>query len=259
MAEYYFVNAALPPLAIGAPADLSFFELRQMLQENLSVADLKKVARVLMPIDIANMRAFWRDMPLDERGNWDAKELEEMLLVKEGLPDDLVDFLDRYDSKEMRLRYFSSLYASLYRDAAAHEESPFLKSYYQFERELRLVLLALRAKQTGKDVVGQLQFEDLDDPLVAGILAQKDAPEYIPPVEYEDLKQLFLQNVAQPQQLHRAVLEYRFRKIEEMTEGEHFSVDRILSYLTRLLIVESWNSLDRDRGNALIEDLSRYG
>lgn len=258
MANYYFLITALPTLSIGKKPEISFKELMDLLALNLTHRDARLVELLLRPIDLYNIRAIWLGFPLDDRGNFKAKDLEEALLVRDMLPPYVIDYLERYESTSDRLRYFSSLYASLFRD-----EQPLLKGfllkYYQFERELRLVLTALRAKKTGRDIVRELQFEDPYDPFVSDILAQKDAGDYSPPKEYEDLKTLFVENSSDPQKLNRAVLQYRFEKIEEMEENQDFTIDRVLSYIARLLIVESLELFDQDQGNVAVEKLSQYG
>ncbi|MDE3045821.1 MAG: DUF2764 family protein [Verrucomicrobiota bacterium] len=255
--QYYFVAAALPPLSIGSKPEMSFQAFQELLNLNLTQADLKKVADLLRLIDLANMRALWMGLPLDERGNVSPKRLEEVILIRE-LPHYILDFLDRYETVEERLRYFSSLYASLFQEMAQKTDG-FLRAYYTFEREVRLILTALRAKRMKRDVVREMQFEDPSDPLVMDILAQKDAAEYAPPQEYEDLKTLFLNHLSDPKALYRALLEYRFAKIEEMEENEPFSINHLLGYAARLLIVESWANLNQEQGIAIIEDLSKYG
>jgi len=256
MAEYYFIGTALPPLAIGSKPELSFKELYDMLLLNVNAEDLKKVDALLWTIDLSNIRAFWMGLPLDDRGRFNEKELEEALLVKEDLPEYLIDFLDRYESTEDRLRYFPSLNASFYRETTV---TGFLKQYFTMEREIRLTLTALRAKDSGRDIVRELQFEDPTDPFVMDILAQKDAQDYIPSSDYEDLKAIYERTKAEPKELHRALLDYRFKKIEEMEENEHFSIDRILGYMLRLILVESWQSLNESQGLATTEKLSNYG
>lgn len=255
--QYYFVASALPPLSIGAKPELSFQELRELLNLNLTESDLKQVTDLLRLIDLSNIRSFWLGQPLDDRGNVSPKRLEEVILIRE-LPSYILDFLDRYETTEERLRYFSSLYASLFQEMQA-KTTGFLQKYYTFEREVRLILTALRAKKTRRDIVRELQFEDPTDPLVMDILSQKDAPDYTPPQEYEALKTLFLKSLSDPKALFRALLEYRFAKIEEMEENEPFSINHLLGYIARLLIVESWAGLNQEQGVAIIEDLSRYG
>lgn len=255
--QYYFVAAALPPLSLGAKPELSFHELRDLLTLNLTKDDLTKVTHLLRLIDLSNIRSFWLGNPLDERGNVSPKRLEEVLLIRE-LPDYILDFLDRYDTVEQRLRYFSSLYVSFFQEMQA-KTTGFLRTYYTFERDVRLILTALRAKQTKRDVARELQFEDPTDSLVMDILAQKDAADYTPPSDYEELKTRFLKHLSDPKKLYLELLEYRFAKIEEMEEDEPFSINYLLGYTARLLIVESWSGLNEEKGAAIIEDLSKYG
>lgn len=255
MALYYFVPAAFPTITVGIKPEITFKELRDMLILNLTPADFNEFCLLLSPIDLYNVKALWMGASLDEKGTFEARDLEEALLVRDPLPPYLVDFLDRYESIPDRLHNFSSLYASLY----CQEWKGFLKKYFTLEREIRLVLTALRAKKAGRDLIKELQFEDPFDPFVAAILAQKDAPDYTPPKEYEDLKVIFVGNSSEPKKLAQSLLEYRFNKIEEMEENEHFTLSQILGYAARLLLVESWDQLDRKRGSLAVEELSRYG
>lgn len=254
MANYYFLIAAFPPLTLGASLELSYKGLFDLLVLNLTRKDMGKLEELLRPIDLYNIRAFWLGAPLDDRGRLKAKEMEEELLVQEGLPSYIIDYLERYESTEDRLRYFSSLYASLYRELQPKLKG-FLLKYYQFERELRLVLTALRAKKAGRDMIRELQFEDPTDSLIVEILAQKEASDYTPPREYEDLKTLFVDNSSDPLRLNRAILEYRFNKIEEMEEAQDFGIDRVLAYVARFMLAESLTELDKEKG---MEQLSQY-
>lgn len=252
--NHYFLITAFPPISLGAKPDLSFKEVKEMLQLNLSAADWKKVRLLLRPLDLLNIRALWLGLPLDDRGNLKAKDLEEHLLVEAGLPSYVIDYLERYETTGDRLHNFSSLFASLYREELPKLKG-FLLKYYQLEREIRLILTALRAKQMGRDLAKELQFEDPTDPLVAELLAQKDAADIIPPHGFEDLKNLFMDHRSDPQTLHRAMLEYRLERIEEMEEVQDFGIDRVLAYLARLLLVESYAELNFEKGK---EHLGQY-
>lgn len=237
---------------------MTFKELKDLFILNLTPPDLKKFQALLRPIDLYNIRALWLEQPLDENGNLSALELEDALLVQESLPSYLTEFLDRYETTHERLRAFPSLFASFFRESADFLEG-FLSRYYRFERERMLVLTALRAKAARRDIVKELQFEDPNDPFIANILAQKDAPDFIPPKEYEDLKILFVEKAHDPEKLNRAILEYRLKKIEEMEEIDApFSIDQVLGYAARFLIVDSWFKLDRNRGRLEVEKLCAY-
>ncbi len=246
MANYYFLITAFPPLTLGMTLELTFKDLRDLLTLNLSGQDLELVDELLRPLDLYNIQAFWLGMPLDDRSQIKVPELEEGLLVQEGFPSYIIEFLERYETTEERLRNFSSLYSSMYAEGL-QERKGFLLKYFTFEREMRLVLTGLRAKTNGKNLVRELQFEDPTDPFVMEILSQKDMPDLTPPKEYEDLKNLFV-SASPPRELNRALLEYRFQKIEEMEEPQDFGIDRVLAYVAKFLIVESLSSLNQEKG-----------
>jgi hypothetical protein len=254
--QYYFLLLSLPPVSLQARPELSFKEVMSMVLLNLSPADFEKVRMLLLPIDLYNVKAIWMGEPLNDKGNFSEKELRESLLVQdESLPGYLLDFLDRYDKESDRLAYFPFLFASLYSN---QDLKGFLLEYYQFERDLRLILTALRAKKLGRNIVRELQFEDPLDPFVAFVLAQKDAEDFVPPREFDDLKSLFMENNSQPEKLHRAILAYRFKKIGEMKDITSFSSDQVLIYMAQFLIVDEYFSLDRKKGQIVVDELSQY-
>lgn len=251
---YYFLASLLPDLQIGMPPELDFCELKELMKTSLSKEDYDVVRTIRRYYDIQNIRSFWRDEPLNFRANYNDKELEEALLTKSALPDYVFDFMDRYEDKESRLYHFASLIASYYREEIAKTEG-FTKEYLTFERDLRLVLTALRAKKLGRDIMAELQFEDPDDDLVAQIIAQKDAKEYEPPERYAELKPLFEREGEHPFELHKAITEFQFYKVDELIALDFFTIDRIIAYLVQLIFVEKWLELDKKKGMQLVDTI----
>lgn len=255
MDRYYFAVTSLPPLQFKVAPEISFKEFYDLMEMNLTPSDLEVFHKLLEPLDLYNIKALWLGAPIDDRGTMSAKELEEELLVRDALPPYLIDFLEEYETSEDRLRFFSALYSGMY----AQEFKGFLGWYFSFERDVRLVLTALRAKRIGRDLARELQFEDPKDAKVAQILAQKDAGDYVPPSEYEDLKVLFVENSADPRKLSEMLLKYRFEKVRDWEVQEHFSLDLLIAYAARLLMLESMFRPDAEQTQAVMEELSRYG
>lgn len=247
MTDYYFLASALPPLQIGMPPEISFQEFQNLLKDNLTAKDFEKAYVLRLYYDIQNIRAFWKGEILDPWGNLDEMELEEALLAKESLPDYLQDFLERHTSLESRLHDFAAL-PTAYFAKESSQASGFAREYLKFERELRLILTAFRAKQLNRDLIYELQFEDPDDDFVAQILAQKDAKSYIPPEEYQEIKTLLETYSNDPLSLHQALCEFRYQKIEEMLGVDLFSINRVLGYMIQLILVEKWQALDKQKG-----------
>lgn len=252
MARYYFLAASLPPIKIGDTPEISFGEVLSRLKIGVRKYDLKKTIKLRQLIDLLNIRALLSGQKLDLRGNLTEKELDECLLVKYGFPAYIFDFLAQFENNAAKLVHFSGLLARFFIEEIK-EAKGFLKKYFIFEREYRLVMTAIRAKQQGRDFTHVLQFEDLSDPFVVQILAQKDAESYEPPAEYLELKGLFISSGSDPWEQHKVFTEWKFNKIEELGEGKAFSIDFILSYMVRLLLVEDWQALNEEQGKETIK------
>ncbi len=252
MRNYYFVVPSLPPLAIGDRPEITFEEFKTRMEVSLSKADLEKTKVLRRFVDICNIRALLMEETVDPRGNLNEKELDEALLGHFSLPDYVFEFLDQFEKVADKIRNFSGLLAAFF-NAEIPRQKGFLRSYLIFERECRLVLLALRAKQLGRDVARELQFEEPTDPFVAQILAQKDSGSYDPPAEYVDLKELIASCYADPWLENKAFAAYRFKKIGEMAEGKLFSIDQILCYMAQLMIIKNLIELDAERGNMILD------
>ncbi|MBI3236832.1 MAG: DUF2764 family protein, partial [Chlamydiales bacterium] len=85
------------------------------------------------------------------------------------------------------------------------------------------------------------------------ILAQKDLDRYEPPSEYMPIAEIIHAAYPDPWELHKGFARYRLRKIEEMVEGSLFSVDVILAYMARLMIIEQYHALDLERGKGILQ------
>lgn len=252
MANYYFLAASLPPLVLGEKPDITFDELVARIAINIEGRDLEKTRIFRRWIDLNNIRALYLEDAIDPRGNLNEKELDQALLLKDGLPEYVFDFLDRFETVEQKLRFFPGLLSAYFREEKENQNG-FLKRYLEFERSWRLVMLALKAKELNRDVLIELQFEDLKEPLVGDILAQKDAPSYDPPIEFATLKEKYLACGRDPWQQFKEVMSWRFKQFEDLVEEPLFSIDWILSYMAQLLIIEEWNELDPAKGEMILE------
>lgn len=254
MGNYYFLGSLLPDLHLDEKPDIGFVELNRLVHDNLSAHDFAKTITIRNYFDIYNLRAYWKDLELNPVGNLDANAIEEALITKSGLPPYVFDYLDKYESKEERLHHFPELLATFFQKEIQRASGAFLL-YLTLERELRLILLAYRAKKLGRDVVKELQYEDPEDEFVAQIIAQKDAVDYEPPEKYADFKQILNDYYSDPILFQKAYYSYLFRKIDEIIDVDSFATDRILAYMIKLIVVEKWQSLDKEKGLEIVDSI----
>lgn len=254
MTEYFFTTSLLPPLKIGEPPEITFEELETILQDNLLPFDQNQVKIIQRFYDILNIRAFLRGDEIDRHGNLDLNELEEMIVDETGFESYILQFLDEYKLKEERLNYFPLLISRFY-EGQTKSANSFLKKYFEFERNMQLVLLGFRAKKLKRNLEKELQFENPNEIIVAQILAQKDASSFETPEGFEDLKNIFENYGDIPIKLYQALCEYRFEKIETLMGSDTFSFSRILGYLLQFIIVEKWIELDEKKGLEMIDNI----
>lgn len=247
MGSYYFLAPSLPPLKFNETPEITFDDLLSRMETNLKKRDTHKVASLRQWIDIENIRRLFLEKPLDARGNLSEKELDDALLSHEDLSESVYDYLHKYTLLSDRIRFFLELMTK-YMQEQIDLEKGFVRRYFIFERELRLVLTALRSKLMKRDIAVELQHEEFSDRLVMQILAQKDADEYEPPREYSKVKEILHKCKDQPLVLHTKIEEFRFNQIEGMAEADLFSIDAILAYMAQLILIENLQVLNESQG-----------
>lgn len=259
MAKYYFVGTLLPSLSFDVPPEMSLEKLEVLLHDNLTPRDYEKTLDLRRIYDILNLRALWQEEEFDPRGQFSEYELSEGIMNRVGLPDYVYEYVDRYPKIEDRLHHFPFLLAKFFQTAQDLKD-PFLRKYLSFEREIRLVMTAFRAKKLNRDLNVEFQYEDPEEDLIAQLLAQQDAKTYEPPEKYQDLKVLFDKYSDNPMSLQKALDQYRFDMVESLVDmADTFSIERILAYLVQYMIVEKWSELDKDKGIQIVDTIIREG
>lgn len=254
MTHYFFVAASLPALYLGNVPEMHFAEFDVLVKDNLLLKDYKQIEILRRYYDLLNIRALLKGNEFDPHGNLDETELEVRVIDQENLPAYVLDFLKKYSSKEERLKHFPLLLADFFKKEVSSAD-PFVKHYLDFERKLRLIMVGFRAKQLGRNLASELQYENPEEELIAQILAQKDAPAFEPPEGFEDLKALFEHYNHSPLKLYQALEEYRFKKIGEMVGVDVFAFRYVLGYLARLIIAEKWMELDKKKGLEIVDNI----
>lgn len=236
MRNYYFVAASLPDLQLHKELEITFSDLMRLFAMNLHSEDFAQIAIFRSYFDLDNIFHLLREEELDPRGNLFRWELEEALLHTQGLPEYIIEFLLRYPKDEQRLKNSHIAYELFYRRVIA-QTSGFLHTYLLFERRMRLVLAAYRAKKEGRAWENELIDEERSELFTAQLIAQKEGTTLDFPLEYRSLYEK-IQSAEAPQEQNLAIAEYRIRKIDEMCDFPLFSFDYLVAYMAKFIILE---------------------
>lgn len=254
MANYYYLGALLPELDLNHPPDISFEELQNLFAMNLTNRDLAKVQKIRRYIDLQNIGHLWQSEPLDPYGEFDKNALEDILLTGDGMPSYVKDYLDSTTDMKDTLQRTYGLLKQFFQHEIQNSHG-FVKKYLEFEQNIRFVLAGIRAKALGRDLLKEFQNQDPEDELIAQILAQKDAKTFEPPDGFEEIKQIMDEHSSNPFEINKAIAEFRMKKIDEMLGDDQFSIDRIIGYFIKLIIVEKWQALDKKQGKEIVEKI----
>lgn len=276
MAEYFFLTTLFPTVDPDIPLEISIRELLLLYRDNLTEKDWAQVVVLLRETDLNNLRSFFSNKNFfDPRGSLSREQLEEVLVEEGGvvemgkemlspaLPPYVYDFLARYENKSEREKRFDELLASYYREEGRNSrkgwkspsEDDFLYQWLEFERKLRLNLMALRGKQQGKDLSELFLFEDPEDDTIQYFLAQKDAAEIEPEERFLELKLIMQEE--DPLLAARKLLDFRLRELKRLIGFDHFSMRRVLAFFIEVLLIENWQRLDREAGKHVLERIVR--
>jgi hypothetical protein len=228
---------SLPKIEFGEKPDISHEELNNMIALNITKEDQMKICEFKKFIDLQNIKAFWQNLPIDNRGNLNEKEIEEALLVGELLPHYVFDFIQKYKNNEDRIKNFPIIYSNFWQEEI-NKSSGFLNDYFSFERECRLILTALRAKEQKRDFLSEIFFEDSKDFLISSLISQKGTEDFGFMSAQVAIRDIFNKNKDNPDKLNFLFLQYRFKYINSIHTSSSFDINAVLKFLALLYLVE---------------------
>lgn len=245
--DYYFTTSALQDIRFDQDLPISWDQLMQILQLNLSEKHLNELFSIRLLYDIENLRHYFMEEPLNSYGNHTKNTLKNALASFQELPSYIFDFLSKYSKTEQRIDHFDMLFSQYFQNLP-QTNSRFIQEYRQFEYTFRLSCAALRAKMSDFDYLKVFEYEDIADPIVFQLLSQKDANEIEPPAGFEPLASLFKSYSDNPYELQRNLLEWKLEKIQILFESNPFGIDSIFAYVIKYIIIDQWQSMSPEQG-----------
>jgi hypothetical protein len=245
MRNYYYLVISLPALEFTAKPQISFLELVQGFDVNLTHDDLNFAKVLFLYFDLINIERTLEKEPLDSRGQLSSTDLIGALRFKDYFPDFVFDFFDKEQTDSEKLANFSQIYSQFFTLYA--EGSTPAAQILKFERELRLFLTAFRAKKFGKDFSHEFRFEDPNDSYVYSLLIQKESAKLVPPEQFEELMEL-IESEDDAVKIRTIIEEFRFNHYQDLQEENSFTIIGLLAYMMQLVVVEDLEVTDPNYG-----------
>lgn len=257
MTQYFFLSSMLPELNFLDSLSMSFDDLDNLLLLNLEKKDYQKWVILKRFFDLENFAFLWAHKTITHSFGEVTRANAEQLL-SEGcwanydlFESFFLDFLNAYQTQELRLLNYSNLVRSFLSYYQDHDF--FFSNYFQFKKDLRIILAGYRAKNLGLDISYVLREEDAQDTIVYQVLMQKDTKVFDLPLEYMDLKPIFDEFKHNPIALRAALANYEKGKLEDMFEPNYFSSSLVLSRSTGYLLTYRYEMNDSKQGKEKID------
>ncbi len=256
---HFFIYSSLPAIDFTCKPDISNDDFMSLLNLNLSKRQMKKVNTLKLWIDIYNVHASLLSDSFDDRGNFSKSFLYKLLFEKEiiveKVPDYILEFLYKYDNEEDRKKNIGWLISQYFKNEIKNS-SGFLKEFLTFEYRWRVLIAGYRCKKIGRDLIRELQFENMDDPIVEYVLAQSGgASSFVFPFEYKNLEISLIDAGPNPSKQYEALAKFRFDFYLKYILNYQFTFCAVTAFMMNLWILEEHYALKQDVGEEELYNL----
>ena len=261
--NYYCLVASLREYTLEA--DKKGFDAREVIdeiREELNKSDRHALELFYGYYDIENIIGLKAGRSrFNVLGNFSREELEQQLARPTALPSYMAEVLRAYADPEneeavgrvdLSLPIEHNLFTAYYK-ACAESGCGYLRAWAEFDRTLRNVCAAYAARRSGKDVDNVV----VGGGVIADALMRSSAADFGLKGEVDYLDEV-MAAVADEQNLvekERKIDRIRWSMSDELAEKDYFNINTILSYLSKLNIVQRWFSLDERVGRAMYDEL----
>lgn len=259
--NYYCLVAGLPDIIIDGnkPGETSH-EFKNELAEQLHSSDYKLAELLYLNYDNNNLLNLLlkQENQFITLGNYTEEYLEEQ--IKE--PTNIVDYMKQLifnikteTSGNSNLSSENEL-QSLFYEYALQVKNDFLEQWFKFDRDIKNILTAVNCHKYGYNIEKQLiPVKDKNEVYEILIKSSPKADLLADEVPYIEKILQIAESEMDISEKEKALDNIKWKFLDEHTFFNYFTIEKILSFVIKLNIVERWIELDNETGKALFTRL----
>ena len=259
--NYYCLVAGLPDLFFSENRPgFSSLEFRNDLQQQLHPADFELVKLLFFPSDNRNLLnlLFRTNEPFDTAGNFTKDFLEEQLIQPLQLPDYMVQFMRWVKTSEIKaldLQCENKL-QSLYYEYVLQVGNSFLNEWFRFELNVKNILAAINCNRFDYALQNHLIQVAQNLEVYSLLVNSRMKPEFFEEeVPFADTIFRVAESNSEMLEKEKTFDRIRWDFLDEQTFFHYFTIEKIISFLLKLIITERWMKLETDTGKRLLQRL----
>ncbi len=259
--NYYCLVAGLPDIMIeDAKLVVTQQRFRCELKNELHPDDDALLNQLFLPIDNKNLLNLLlkNNQPFDPDGQFTQDELEEEIRDPQYLPAYLIRFIEAYKNDQpvdQNLSWENQLTA-LYYQAMAALPNQFLRDWFEFDLNLRNCLVGLTCRKFKLPAESEL----IGDNPVAEAIRRSNAADFGLGKDFPFIDTIihWFENEELIER-EKGLDILRWDYLDQQVFFHYFSIERVLSFVIKLGILERWLKLDHELGmklfNRIIKDM----
>ena len=248
--KYYFLVCLLPEIHLeDAKLKVSLDEL---LGEKFHFApeDSREIDLILLGGDILILEKMLAGKTVAVRQCLYGTEFwkDQLKSPRDG-PEFILEFLEGTDPDSFGIEDVDRLYLAYYDYVLAESSNEFLINFYKFEKDLRNIASAVRARRKGLAPAGFLVGEGD----VVDLLSRSNAEDFGLAQDFPWLEELLA--AEGPDELQRLMETVIWDYLDDHIEPVSFAFNAILAYFLKLRILEQRLALDKLEGERILQRL----
>lgn len=262
--NYYCLIAGLPDIVPDdTKISLTQADFYRELQEQLNPKDFELIELLFLPVDNKNLLNLLekKKEPFLPLGKYSVEEFEEQ--IKE--PGDILDYLEEFiihyknDTPVFPGLSWENQLTTLYYDYILTTKNEFLRNWFEFELNIKNIITGINCRKHDFDSEKQLIGIN---PIVESI-KKSNAKDFGLSNEIPFKDKIF-QLYEMENKFHereKGIDSIKWEYLDENTFFHYFSIEKIISFVIKLSIVERWLTINKEAGiamfNRLLKDMEK--
>lgn len=254
--NYYCLIAGLPEIMADdnkIPFSVKIF--KNELKEYLTVKDMELADLFFLEEDNKVLLSLInKEEPQESsEGNFSVSLLESQLKEPDDLPTYMAEFIElvNSDKNEQGISHENEL-TRLFYNYLLQGKNKFAASWFEYDMNIRNLTTALNCRKYNidieKSIVGDNEF--------ARALKSSNLKDFGLSTDYDFVEKVIsLMEKDNTVEKERGLDLLRWNYLDEKTVFEYFSIEKVLSYLIKLKIIERWSKLNDESGRVVFEEL----
>ena len=255
--NYYYLISGLPDMVLEqSKAPLLLPELMEQLRLSLHPDDLQRARLIFLPADNQNLLNLLgkEASPWNQQGQFSQEAMEEGLKEPGLLPSYMNRFHQAYKNEAPLWPGMSweNQLARLSYEYLLEHTNGFLHQWFTFENSLKNILAAWNIRKYQLPAEGQFIGENM----VTEAVRKSHAHDFGLTAELPFLDKL-MHALAQEKipEREKAIDRIKWNYIDELNTFNYFTVEVVLGYLLKWILLNRWTRMDAERGRQGIETL----